>query len=65
MRVVAGVDLGGTAVNYTISQPAGAVPDRSACANIPRRSKEGPGVCLQQIVDGLKIAVENLGLNVY
>ena len=62
MRVVAGVDLGGTAVNYTIVSPQEQFLIERLC-EYPARSKEGPGVCLQQIVDGLKIAVENLGLS--
>ena len=63
MRVVAGVDLGGTAINYTLVNPQEKFLIEGLC-EYPARSKEGPGVCLQQIVDGLKIAVENAGLSV-
>ncbi len=63
MRVVAGVDLGGTAVNYTLVTPQEKFLIEGLC-EYPARSKEGPAVCLQQIVDGLKIAVEQAGLGV-
>ena len=63
MRVVAGVDLGGTAVNYTLVTPREQFLIEGLC-EYPARSKEGPAVCLQQIVDGLKIAVEQAGLSV-
>jgi predicted NBD/HSP70 family sugar kinase len=63
VRVVAGVDLGGTAVNYTLVNPREQFLIEGLC-EYPARSKEGPAVCLQQIVDGLKIAVENAGLRV-
>ena len=61
MQVVAGVDLGGTAVNYTLIN----VEEQFLIDGLqehPARSKEGPEICLQQIVDGLHIAVEKLGL---
>jgi glucokinase len=63
VRVVAGVDLGGTAVNYTLVTPQEKFLIEGLC-EYPARSKEGPAVCLQQIVDGLKIAVEQAGLGV-
>ena len=63
MRVVAGVDLGGTAINYTLVDPREKFLIEGLC-EYPARSKEGPAVCLQQIVDGLKIAVELAGLNI-
>jgi predicted NBD/HSP70 family sugar kinase len=63
VRVVAGVDLGGTAVNYTLVNPQEQFLIEALC-EYPARSKEGPEVCLKQIVDGLKIAVENAGLRI-
>ena len=63
MRVVAGVDLGGTAINYTLVNEQEQFLIDGLCEH-PARSKEGPPVCLQQIVDGLRIAVENAGLQV-
>ncbi len=63
MRVVAGVDLGGTAINYTLITPQEQFLIEGLC-EYPARSKEGPAVCLQQIVDGLKVAVEQAGLKV-
>ena len=61
MHVVAGVDLGGTAINYTLVTPQEQFLIEGLCEH-PARSKEGPAVCLQQIVDGLKSAVELVGL---
>ena len=63
MRVVAGVDLGGTAINYTIINPREQFLIDVLC-EYPARSKEGPAICLQQIVDGLEIAVSKVGLQV-
>ena len=57
MRLVAGVDLGGTAINYTLANEQGQFLIEGLC-EYPARSKEGPDICLQQISDGLKIAVE-------
>lgn len=61
MRVVAGVDLGGTAVNYTLITGDEKFLIDGLCEH-PARSKEGPTICLQQIEDGLKIAVQKAGL---
>lgn len=61
MQVVAGVDLGGTAVNYTLINAEEQFLIEGLQEH-PARSKEGPEICLQQIVDGLHIAVEKLGL---
>jgi predicted NBD/HSP70 family sugar kinase len=62
MRVVAGIDLGGTAVNYTLMNEQGQFLIEVLCEH-PARSKEGPRICLQQIADGLKIAVEKAELS--
>jgi glucokinase len=61
MRVVAGIDLGGTAVNYTFMNERDQFLIEVLCEH-PARSKEGPAVCLQQIADGLKIAAEKAQL---
>ena len=57
MQVVAGVDLGGTAVNYTLVNSQEQFLIEGLCEH-PALSKQGPEVCLQQIEDGLKIAAE-------
>lgn len=62
MKVVAGVDLGGTAVNYTLITGEEKFLIEGLCEH-PARSKEGPAICLQQIEDGLKIAVAQAGLS--
>ena len=57
MEVVAGVDLGGTAINYTLITREEKFLIEGLCEH-PALSKQGPDVCLQQIEDGLKIAAE-------
>ncbi len=61
MDVVAGVDLGGTAINYTLLNGQEKFLIEGLC-EYPALSKEGPQVCLQQIEDGLKMAVQSVGL---
>ncbi len=63
MRVVAGVDLGGTAINYTLVNGQEQFLIEGLCEH-PARSKEGPQICLAQIVEGLRIAVDKAGLQV-
>ena len=60
-QVVAGVDLGGTAINYTLVNEQEQFLIGELCEH-PARSVEGPGICLQQIVDGLEVAVEKAGV---
>jgi predicted NBD/HSP70 family sugar kinase len=55
VRVTAGVDLGGTAVNYTFITADGRWLIDGLCEH-PARAQEGPGICLQQIADGLAFA---------
>ena len=61
MQIVAGIDLGGTAVNYTFLDESGQFLIENLCEH-PARSVEGPAVCLQQIVDGLGLAAEQAGV---
>ena len=61
MSVVAGIDLGGTAVNYTFVDNEERWLIDGLCEH-PARSKEGPDICLQQIADGLGMAVEKAGV---
>jgi glucokinase len=60
VQLVAGVDLGGTAVNYTLVNGKAEFLIDGLC-EYPARAREGPAICLGQIAEGLKIAVENLG----
>ena len=62
MSVVAGVDLGGTAVNYTLLDQQEHFLIEGLCEH-PALSRQGPGICLQQIADGLKIAVARAGID--
>jgi glucokinase len=57
VEIVAGVDLGGTAVNYTFLNREEQFLIEGLCEH-PSLAKQGPDVCLQQIEDGLKIASE-------
>lgn len=57
MAVVAGVDVGGTAVNYTLVDAQERFLVEGLCEH-PSLAKQGPEICLQQIADGLKVAVD-------
>lgn len=57
VEVVAGIDLGGTAINYTLITRDEKFLIEGLCEH-PALSKQGPSVCLQQIEDGLKIAAD-------
>ncbi len=59
-NLVAGIDLGGTAVNVTLLDEAGRFLITDLCEH-PSRSVEGPEVCLQQIAEGLDQAVARVG----
>ena len=61
MHLVAGVDLGGTAVNYTLLDTRTESFLIQGLCEHPARSKEGPAVCLGQIEEGLRIAAELAG----
>lgn len=60
MKLVAGVDLGGTAVNYTLLTGAEKFLIEGLFEH-PALSKEGPAVCMKQIADGLELAVARAG----
>ena len=62
MHVAAGIDLGGTAVNYTFITIDGRWLIDGLCEH-PARAQEGPAICLQQIADGLAIAVSRAGIS--
>ena len=61
MPLVAGVDLGGNAINYTLVNGQEQFLIEGLC-EYPARSREGPEICLRQIVDGLQIAVDKAGV---
>jgi glucokinase len=64
VAVVAGIDLGGTAINYTLVSGADG-NERwliDGLCEHPARSKEGPDICLRQIADGLELAVAQAGI---
>ena len=62
MQLIAGIDLGGTAINYTLIDLEGHFLIDGLCEH-PARSVEGPDVCLQQIADGLAIAAQQTGVS--
>src|SRR4051794_22546847 len=62
MPVIAGVDLGGTAINYTLVDANAERFLLDGLCEHPALSKEGPEICLRQIEDGLKIAVDKAGV---
>src|ERR1700688_2706089 len=61
VEVVAGVDLGGTAVNYTLVNRDEKFLIDGLCEH-PSLAKQGPEVCLKQIEDGLQIAADRAGV---
>ena len=61
MKVVAGVDLGGTAINYTLVDEHEKFLIEGLCEH-PALSKQGPAVCLKQIEDGMQIALAQAGV---
>jgi glucokinase len=62
VQVVAGVDLGGTAINYTFLNAQEEFLIDALC-EYAARSKEGPEICLDQIAAGLEIAAHRAGLH--
>ena len=62
MQIVAGVDLGGTAVNYTLVNQEEKFLIEGLC-EYPALSKQGPDICLKQIQDGLQIAAGQAGVS--
>jgi glucokinase len=60
VQLVAGIDLGGTAVNYTLVDGKSDFLIQELC-EYPARAREGPAVCLGQIADGLRIATQAAG----
>jgi predicted NBD/HSP70 family sugar kinase len=61
VEVVAGVDLGGTAINYTLVNREERFLIEGLCEH-SALSKQGPEICLQQIADGLKFAADQAGV---
>jgi len=61
--LVAGIDLGGTAINYTFVDGNERFLIDTLCEH-PALSREGPSVCLRQIADGLGVAAARAGVAV-
>jgi glucokinase len=61
VRLVAGVDLGGTAINYTLINEQEKFLIDGLCEH-PARAKEGPEICLSQITEGLRLTLEKAGV---
>jgi glucokinase len=62
VQVVAGVDLGGTAINYTLLDQQEKFLIEGLFEH-PALARQGPDICLQQIADGLKFATEKAGVS--
>jgi predicted NBD/HSP70 family sugar kinase len=62
MRIVAGIDLGGTAINYTLLTDEDRFLIDGLC-EYPARAQEGPERCLVQIEDGLAMALDRAHLS--
>jgi glucokinase len=60
VQVVAGVDLGGTAINFTVVNKQEKFLIEGLCEH-PALSTQGPEVCLRQIEEGLQIALARAG----
>jgi glucokinase len=61
VSIVAGVDLGGTAVNYTLVNEHEKFLIDGLCEH-PALAKQGPEVCLKQIEEGLRIAAQKVNV---
>lgn len=61
MQTVAGIDLGGTAINYTLVNAKEQFLIEGLCEH-PALAKQGPEICLRQIEEGLKIAAVKAGV---
>jgi predicted NBD/HSP70 family sugar kinase len=57
------VDLGGTAINYTLLDMQEKFLIEGLCEH-PALAKQGPEQCLQQIADGLQVAAGKAGISV-
>jgi predicted NBD/HSP70 family sugar kinase len=61
VQTVAGIDLGGTAINYTLVNGQEQFLIEGLCEH-PALAKQGPEICLRQIEDGLKMAAAKAGV---
>ena len=62
MAIVAGIDLGGTAVNYTLLDTTGEQFLINGLCEHPALVTQGPDVTLRQIADGLQMAAGLAGV---
>jgi len=62
MQIIAGIDLGGTAINLTFVNEHEQFLLEGLC-EYPARADDGPSVCLRQIEEGLKSAAVKAGIS--
>jgi len=62
-RIVAGIDLGGTAINYTLLDAGSGEFLISGLEEHPARAQDGAPVCLAQIAEGLALAAAKYGVD--
>jgi predicted NBD/HSP70 family sugar kinase len=60
---MAGVDVGGTAINYTFLSTREQFLIEELC-EYPAHAREGPEICLRQVTDGLSVAAARAGIDV-
>jgi glucokinase len=60
---MAGVDVGGTAINYTFLTAREQFLIEELC-EYPAHAREGPEICLRQVTDGLAVAAARAGIDV-
>jgi glucokinase len=60
LNLAAGIDLGGTAINYTFFDGRSFLVEQ-LCEH-PSLARDGPDICLRQIEDGLKLAADRHGV---
>ena len=63
MAIVAGIDLGGTAVNVTLLDSAQQRFLIEGLCEHPALATQGPDVCVSQIADGLAVAAARAGVS--
>ena len=61
-ELVAGIDLGGTAINYTLLDRQGNFLISGLCEH-PALTAQGPEICIGQMAEGLQLAAKCAGAN--
>jgi predicted NBD/HSP70 family sugar kinase len=62
-RIVAGIDLGGTAINYTLLDADSGEFLVPGLHEHPARAQEGAAICIDQMAEGLRLAAAAYGID--